>query len=163
MSRYVKNNALLIFADGSFLKGLGIGKKGEKIGEICFNTSLTGYQEILSDPSYCGQIINFTFPHIGNVGVNDDDLESLKPHAAGLIIREDITNPANFRSSDHLNNWLIKHNLTGICNVDTRSMTKFTKNQGAQNVAIIYQDNIENIDITAISNKLKQQKDLKRS
>ncbi len=161
MSRYIKNNALLIFSDGSSLKGTGIGKKGEKIGEICFNTSITGYQEILSDPSYCGQIINFTFPHIGNVGVNDSDLESFKPQASGLIIREDITNPANFRSSDHFNNWLLKHNLTGICNIDTRAITRFTRNKGAQNIAILYKDNISQADIDKIIIKLQKQKDLK--
>ena len=124
MSRYANKNAVLVFPDGSFIRGSGIGKKDEKIGEICFNTAITGYQEILSDPSYKGQIITFTFPHIGNVGTNESDIESLKPQASGLIIREDITNPANFRSTNHLNNWLIKNDLTGICNVDTRKITK---------------------------------------
>src|SRR3989338_8525403 len=88
-------NSVICFTDGSFFLGKAIGKIGEAIGEICFNTAITGYQEILTDPSYAGQIITFTFPHIGNVGVNEDDTESLEPVARGLIIREDITSPAN--------------------------------------------------------------------
>ncbi len=160
MSRYANKNAVLVFPDGSFIRGSGIGKKDEKIGEICFNTAITGYQEILSDPSYKGQIITFTFPHIGNVGTNESDIESLKPQASGLIIREDITNPANFRSTNHLNNWLIKNDLTGICNVDTRKITKIIKDFGAKNVAIIYSDNIDELDIKKVVEKLSKQQDL---
>lgn len=159
MSRFVKKNAILVFPNGLVLTGTGIGKKDEKIGEICFNTALTGYQEILSDPSYRGQIITFTFPHIGNIGINDHDIEALKPQASGLIIREDITSPANFRSVGHLNEWLIKNDLTGICNIDTRQITKIVRQQ-AQNVAIIYQDNIEEVDVSKVVEKLQKQKDL---
>lgn len=159
MSRYTKKNAILVFSNGLVLKGTGIGKKGEKFGEICFNTAITGYQEILSDPSYRGQIITFTFPHIGNIGTNNHDIEALVPQASGLIIREDITSPANFRAVSHLNEWLEKHNLTGICNIDTRQITKIVRQQ-AHNVAIIYQDNIDQIDINSVVEKLNQQKDL---
>ena len=117
-------NAVLIFPDGSIHSGYGIGNEGVAIGEICFNTSITGYQEILTDPSYAGQIINFTFPHIGNVGVNENDIESRSVQAKGLIIKEVITNPSNYRSQNHLNKWLQKNNLIGICGVDTRQITK---------------------------------------
>ena len=105
-------NAALIFPNGEIIYGFGIGIKGKAIGEICFNTAITGYQEILTDPSYSGQIINFTFPHIGNVGVNDADIEAISPKAQGLIIRENITSPANYRSQSHLNDWLIKNKIT---------------------------------------------------
>lgn len=161
MSRYIKKNAILVFRDGLVFQGTGIGKRGQKIAEICFNTSLTGYQEILSDPSYKGQIINFTFPHIGNVGINLDDIESLKPQVAGLVIHDNITNPANFRSTDNLNDWLIKHDLTGICGVDTRKITQIIRENGGQNVAIIYQDDINSINIDQIVESLKKSKDLK--
>ena len=138
INSHLKKDAALIFSDGSIFYGAGIGKKGQVFGEICFNTALTGYQEILTDPSYCGQIITFTFPHIGNVGVNDCDIESLTPKASGLITREPITNPANYRSNSHLNDWLIKNNLTGISCVDTRQITKITRQKGAKTVAIIF-------------------------
>jgi carbamoyl-phosphate synthase small subunit len=116
-------NAVLCLADGSYFFGRGVGKVGEAIGEICFNTSITGYQEILTDPSYAGQIITFTFPHVGNVGCNVDDNEAKKPFCSGLVIREDITLDSNFRSEISLNEWLKKQDLTGICGVDTRALT----------------------------------------
>jgi carbamoyl-phosphate synthase small subunit len=161
MSRYVKNNAILIFSDGTFFKGKGIGAKGEVIAEICFNTSLTGYQEILTDPSYKGQIVTFTFPHIGNVGTNDSDIESIIPQINGLIIREDITHSANYRSDNNLNDWLIKNNLTGICFIDTRNVVRLVKKQGPKNVAIIYADDVENVNIEEVLTKLNKSKDLK--
>ncbi len=130
--------AALIMADGKIFFGKGIGHHNTSIGEICFNTSLTGYQEILTDPSYAGQIVTFTFPHIGNIGVNEDDDESHAPVARGLIIREDITNPANFRSQEHLDKWLKGKKITGICGVDTRAITRYVRTNGAQNVAIYY-------------------------
>ncbi len=138
----LKKNAILVFPDGSHFYGYGIGKKATTTGEICFNTAITGYQEILTDPSYCGQIITFTFPHIGNVGVNLSDIESKTPKACGLIIREAITNPSSYRSQEHFNNWLVKNNLTGISGVDTRKITKLVRAYGAKTVAIIYQDEI---------------------
>lgn len=138
---YLKEkNAALVFADGTCFYGYGIGKKGATKGEICFNTSITGYQEILTDPSYCGQIINFTFPHIGNIGVNESDIEALSVKAAGLIIREPITNPSSYRAQTHLNDWLEKNNLSGISGVDTRQITKLIRKNGAKTVAIIYGD-----------------------
>ncbi|MDA0902355.1 MAG: glutamine-hydrolyzing carbamoyl-phosphate synthase small subunit, partial [Proteobacteria bacterium] len=164
MSKILDNssiNAALIFPDGEVLYGIGVGKKGETYGEICFNTAMTGYQETLSDPSYSGQIITFTFPHIGNVGVNENDIESVNPKAKGLIVREAITNPANYRSSNHLNGWLEKNNITGISGVDTRRITKDVRVKGAKTVAIIYNDDIANIDVNAVVKKLKETPDLK--
>ncbi len=138
-----KKNAVLVFPDGSHFYGIGIGKKAATQGEICFNTAITGYQEILTDPSYCGQIITFTFPHIGNVGVNLSDIESKKPKACGLIVREAITSDSNYRSQNNFNNWLIENELTGISGVDTRKITKLIRANGAKVVAIIYQDEID--------------------
>jgi carbamoyl-phosphate synthase small subunit len=149
-------NAALVFPDGTCFKGYGIGKKAITKGEICFNTAITGYQEILTDPSYSGQIINFTFPHIGNIGTNDSDIESITPKAAGLIIREPITNPSNYRAESHLNDWLIKHELTGICGLDTRQITKLIRTSGAKTVAIIFQDDISDALINQTIEEIKQ-------
>lgn len=154
-------NAILIFPDKKIFQGYGIGKKGMAIGEICFNTSITGYQEILTDPSYFGQIINFTFPHIGNVGVNNSDIEAQKPKASGLIIREKITNPSNYRAQNHFNSWLENNNLTGICGVDTRQITKLIRKNGAKNVAIIFEDEISDDLINKTVAKLNESQDLK--
>ncbi len=153
-------NAALIFPDGSCFYGYGIGKKATTTGEICFNTAITGYQEILTDPSYSGQIINFTFPHIGNIGTNSKDIESQNPRACGLIIREPITNPSNYRSESHLNEWLIKNNLTGICGIDTRKITKLIKLKGAKTVAIVYQDNIDDALIKKTVEQINKTPDL---
>lgn len=130
-------NACLILADGTVFWGKGIGAIGTAIGEICFNTAMTGYQEVLTDPSYAGQIITFTFPHIGNVGCNPEDIEAHKPHAAGLVLREDITQPSSFRSSQHLNDWLKQMGIAGICGIDTRALTRYIRDNGAQNAAIV--------------------------
>ena len=154
-------NAVLIFPDGSIHSGYGIGNEGVAIGEICFNTSITGYQEILTDPSYAGQIINFTFPHIGNVGVNENDIESRSVQAKGLIIKEVITNPSNYRSQNHLNKWLQKNNLIGICGVDTRQITKNIRINGAKTVAIIHAKQISQNDIDKTLIKIKEIEDLK--
>lgn len=132
-------NAIIAFSDGTYFLGTGIGKPSNKVvGEICFNTSMTGYQEILSDPSYCGQIITFTTPHIGNVGCNSNDMESNKAYCNGLVIRENITDPSSYRSECHLQEWLLRHGLTGICNVDTRAITTLLRNNGVKGVAIYY-------------------------
>ncbi len=120
-------NAALIFPDATCFYGYGIGKKGITTGEICFNTAITGYQEILTDPSYSGQIINFTFPHIGNIGTNSKDIEANLVRACGLVIREAITNPSNYRSQENLNSWLESHNITGISGIDTRKITKLIR------------------------------------
>ena len=131
--------AALALADGSLFRGHGIGAQGTAVGEICFNTSITGYQEILTDPSYAGQVITFTFPHIGNVGGNAADIESQTPAARGLILRADITNPSNWRSLEHLDEWLKRHGLIGISGVDTRRLTRLLRTKGAQSGALCHQ------------------------
>jgi carbamoyl-phosphate synthase small subunit len=130
--------AVLVLADGTVFKGFGIGATGETVGEVCFNTSMTGYQESLTDPSFAGQIITFTFPHIGNVGVNDEDLETTGTAANGLIIRADISEPANWRAAGTLNDWLIKQNLVGISDIDTRHLTRLIRDSGAPNGVIAH-------------------------
>ncbi|HYD17740.1 MAG TPA: glutamine-hydrolyzing carbamoyl-phosphate synthase small subunit [Patescibacteria group bacterium] len=130
--------AVLLLADGSVFWGKGVGAQGFSGGEVCFNTSMTGYQEIMTDPSYAGQVVTFTFPHIGNVGVNDADLETAAPFAKGVILRTDITDPASYRSEGHFNEWLVKHNVTGICGVDTRALTRLLRDKGAQNGLICH-------------------------
>jgi carbamoyl-phosphate synthase small subunit len=142
-------NAALLLADGTVFFGYGIGEAGTTSGELCFNTAMTGYQEILTDPSYAGQIITFTFPHIGNVGCNGEDIESsvvsressANPShdfkgANGLILREAITEPSSFRATSHLNDWMKKHGLRGISGIDTRALTRHIRTHGAQNCAI---------------------------
>ncbi len=125
------NTAILVLENKSVFKGIGLGHKGEATGEICFNTSLTGYQEIISDPSYAGQIINFTFPHIGNVGANNEDIESDKIWTRGVIFNSEITSPSNYRSLQSLDKWLKKNKIVGITGLDTRSLTNFIRDQGA--------------------------------
>ncbi len=154
-------NAALVFPDGSVFFGYGIGKKGVSKGEICFNTSITGYQEILTDPSYCGQIITFTFPHIGNIGVNENDIEAIDVKACGLVIREPITNPSSYRAQKHLNSWLEKNNLSGISGVDTRQITKLVRAKGAKTVAIIHDDKINQDLITKTVKEINETPDLK--
>jgi carbamoyl-phosphate synthase small subunit len=123
--------AVLVLEDGTILRGKGLGAFGQALGEVCFNTSTTGYQEILTDPSYAGQIITFTFPHIGNVGTNDEDIESGRPACRGLVLREDITRPANWRAKASLDHWLREHKLLGIAGVDTRRLASRIRDQGA--------------------------------
>ncbi|MDA0220960.1 MAG: glutamine-hydrolyzing carbamoyl-phosphate synthase small subunit [Proteobacteria bacterium] len=130
--------ASLVLADGSVFWGRGIGATGRTLGEICFNTAITGYQEILTDPSYAGQIITFTFPHIGNVGANGFDIESDVPAVRGLVLRADITQPSNFRAIAHLDQWLKSQNLIGIAGIDTRRMTRLIRDGGFQTAAICH-------------------------
>jgi carbamoyl-phosphate synthase small subunit len=144
--------AALVLADGTVYWGKGLGAEGDAVGELCFNTSITGYQEILTDPSYAGQIICFTFPHIGNVGANDEDLESKSPAARGLVIRTDITEPANWRASAHLNSWLRAQNLTGIAGVDTRRVTRRIRDLGAPHVVVAHSAS-GTFDIPALQEK----------
>ena len=125
------STGILVLEDGSFFKGRGFGFEGTTTGEVCFNTSITGYQEIISDPSYAGQIINFTFPHIGNVGTNNDDHESDKIWTRGVIFNSEISNPSNYRALKHLDNWLKKNKIVGITGLDTRSLTNFIRDKGA--------------------------------
>ncbi len=128
--------ACLLLADGRVFFGEAIGAKSFSMGEICFNTGMVGYQETLTDPSYAGQIITFTFPHIGNVGCNPDDIEARRVFASGLVLREPITQPSNYRSQENFNDWLIENNLIGISGVDTRALTRHIRRNGAQNAAI---------------------------
>ena len=123
--------AVIVLSDGSVFWGKGLGAQKEAVGEICFNTSITGYQEIMTDPSYAGQIITFTFPHIGNTGTNNEDIESITPAARGLIVREDITEPSSWRANKHFNEWLENHNLVGVCGIDTRALTRHIRDNGA--------------------------------
>ena len=125
------SSGVLVLENKTIFKGIGIGYPGTATGEVCFNTSLTGYQEIISDPSYAGQIINFTFPHIGNVGTNKEDHESDKIWTKGVIFNSEITNPSNYRSLANLDLWLKRNKVVGITGLDTRSLTNFIRDKGA--------------------------------
>jgi carbamoyl-phosphate synthase small subunit len=127
----IDSNAILVLQNGKFFKGMGLGYQGTATGEVCFNTSITGYQEIISDPSYAEQIINFTFPHIGNVGTNKEDNESDKIWTKGVIINAEITEPSNYRSLKHLDKWLKKNKIVGITGIDTRNLTNTIRDKGA--------------------------------
>jgi carbamoyl-phosphate synthase small subunit len=122
--------AVLVLADGTRFWGRGIGAAGTTVGEVCFNTSMTGYQEILTDPSYAGQIITFTFPHIGNVGANPEDVETVNTAARGLVLATDITLPANWRALQHFNEWLKSRELIGVAGIDTRRLTRRIRDVG---------------------------------
>ncbi|MGF7159843.1 carbamoyl-phosphate synthase small subunit [Rhodoligotrophos appendicifer] len=134
--------ALLVFADGMVVRGFGVGAEGSAVGEVCFNTAITGYQEILTDPSYAGQIIAFTFPHIGNVGTNDEDIETSNLAASsgirGCIMRTAITEPSNYRSGRHLDQWLKARGIIGISGIDTRALTALIRERGAANAVIAH-------------------------
>ncbi len=132
------NTGILVLENKRVFKGIGIGYQGEATGEVCFNTSLTGYQEIISDPSYAGQIINFTFPHIGNVGTNKEDFESDRIWTKGVILNSEITSPSNYRSFQHLDLWLKKNKIVGITGLDTRSLTNSIRDKGAPKGTIAY-------------------------
>ena len=134
--------AALVLADGTVAYGEGLGAAGEAVGEVCFNTAMTGYQEILTDPSYAGQIITFTFPHIGNVGVNGDDVEDASPAAAtaarGAILRAEVTSPSNYRARLDLSAWLRRRGVIGIAGIDTRALTAHIREQGMPHGVIAY-------------------------
>ncbi|KUR71835.1 carbamoyl phosphate synthase small subunit [Novosphingobium fuchskuhlense] len=141
---------VLVFADGSVAWGRGFGAAGKAVGEVCFNTAMTGYQEVLTDPSYAGQVVTFTFPHIGNVGTNPEDMESHDvPGAIGLVVREDVTDPANFRSTEPLQAWLAARGKIGLSGIDTRALTRRIRVSGAPN-AVIAHDPDGNFDIPAL-------------
>ncbi len=129
---------VLVLASGEILWGRGFGAEGEAVGEVCFHTAMTGYQEIMTDPSFAGQMICFTFPHIGNVGANPDDVEADEPHALGMIVREDVTEPSNFRSAERLDSWMKKHARIGLAGIDTRALTRRIRGQGAPNGVIAH-------------------------
>jgi carbamoyl-phosphate synthase small subunit len=131
--------AALALADGTVLFGQGIGAAGLAEGELCFNTAMTGYQEILTDPSYAGQIITFTFPHIGNVGTNPEDVEAIGCAARGLVLRAAVSEPSNWRAAQHLDLWLKRMGLIGIAGIDTRRLTRLLRTKGAQNVALCHE------------------------
>ncbi len=128
----------LVLADGTVLWGRGFGAETAQVGEICFNTGMTGYQETLTDPSYAGQVITFTFPHIGNVGTNAEDIESITPAARGLIVKQDVTEPANYRATKHLRDWLVGHGIPGLSGIDTRALTARIRDGGAPNGVICH-------------------------
>ena len=135
------HTGILVLENKKVFKGIGIGYQGEATGEVCFNTSLTGYQEIISDPSYAEQIINFTFPHIGNVGTNKEDYESDKIWTKAVIFNSEITSPSNYRSFLHLDAWLKKNKIVGITGLDTRSLTNFIRDKGAPKGTVAYLKN----------------------
>ncbi|MAM09249.1 MAG: carbamoyl phosphate synthase small subunit [Rhizobiaceae bacterium] len=148
-----KPTAVLVLADGTTIFGKGIGATGRVQAEVCFNTALTGYQEILTDPSYLGQIVTFTFPHIGNIGANGEDIEDLTPAArrgaVGTIFKADITQPSNYRSAGHLDAWLKARGIIGLCGIDTRALTAWIREHGAPN-AVIAHDPDGNFDLDAL-------------
>ena len=125
--------ACLVLGSGAVIWGRGFGAAGKRVGEVCFNTGMTGYQETLTDPSYAGQVIAFTFPHIGNVGANAEDVEAVTPAARGLVVKEDIGEPSNYRATRHLDDWLKSHGIPGISGVDTRALTVLIRDGGAPN------------------------------
>jgi carbamoyl-phosphate synthase small subunit len=129
---------VLVLADGHVAWGRGFGATGSAVGEVCFNTAMTGYQEVMTDPSYAGQIVTFTFPHIGNVGVNDEDLESLVDGAIGCVVREDVTAPSSFRARGNFPDWLAAKGKIGICGIDTRALTRRIRMTGAPNAVIAH-------------------------
>jgi carbamoyl-phosphate synthase small subunit len=130
--------AVLVLASGDVVWGRGFGAEGAAAGEVCFNTAMTGYQEVMTDPSYAGQIITFTFPHIGNVGTNPEDIEAINPHALGCIVREDVTAPSNFRSTGGFDAWMKAGGRIGISGVDTRALTRLVRERGAPNGVIAH-------------------------
>jgi len=135
--------ALLVLADGTVLEGHGFGATGHAVGEVCFNTAMTGYEEILTDPSYAGQIITFTFPHIGNVGTNEEDIETVNlaatPGARGVILRTTITAPSNYRATRHLDQWLKSRGIIGLSGLDTRALTALIREKGMPNAVIAHE------------------------
>jgi carbamoyl-phosphate synthase small subunit len=134
--------ALLVLADGTVIEGFGLGATGHAVGEVCFNTAMTGYEEILTDPSYAGQIITFTFPHIGNVGTNEEDIETISmaatPGARGVVLHTAITDPSNYRATRHLDQWLRSRGVIGLSGIDTRALTALIRQTGMPNAVIAH-------------------------
>jgi carbamoyl-phosphate synthase small subunit len=146
---------VLVLSDGHVVWGYGFGAAGEAVGEVCFNTSMTGYQEVMTDPSYAGQIVTFTFPHIGNVGVNEEDIESRVEGAVGCIVREDVTPASNFRAREEFGEWLADKGKIGLAGVDTRALTRRIRLLGAPN-AVIAHDPQGRFDIPALVKKAQE-------
>ncbi|MFC0241866.1 glutamine-hydrolyzing carbamoyl-phosphate synthase small subunit [Rhodopseudomonas telluris] len=154
-----KPTALLVLADGTVFEGFGLGAVGSAVGEVCFNTAMTGYEEILTDPSYAGQLITFTFPHIGNVGTNDEDIETVNmaatPGARGVILRDAITDPSNYRSSKHLDAWLKARGIIGLSGIDTRALTALIRSKGMPNAVIAHSPTGE-FDLHALKEEARE-------
>jgi carbamoyl-phosphate synthase small subunit len=148
-----RHTGLLLLADGTVLEGFGLGAEGHAVGEVCFNTAMTGYEEILTDPSYAGQIITFTFPHIGNVGTNEEDIETVNMAAStgvrGLVMQARITDPSNHRATRHFDQWLKARGIVGLCGIDTRALTALIRESGMPN-AVIAHDADGNFDVDAL-------------
>ncbi|GHC65967.1 glutamine-hydrolyzing carbamoyl-phosphate synthase small subunit [Limoniibacter endophyticus] len=153
-----KPTALLVLADGTVIEGKGLGATGEAVAEVCFNTALTGYQEILTDPSYAGQIVTFTFPHIGNVGANGEDLEDLHPAnragAVGAVFRAEVTDPSNYRAANDLDSWLKRRGVIALTGIDTRALTALIREKGAPNAVIAHAPDGK-FDVEALKTKAK--------
>jgi carbamoyl-phosphate synthase small subunit len=153
-----KATALLVLADGTVLEGYGFGATGMAVGEVCFNTAMTGYQEILTDPSYAGQLITFTFPHIGNVGTNDEDIETVNmaatPGARGVILQGAITDPSNYRATRNLDHWLRARGIIGLSGIDTRALTALIREKGMPN-AVIAHDASGKFDVAALKKEAR--------
>jgi carbamoyl-phosphate synthase small subunit len=151
--------AVLVLADGTVLEGIGLGATGHAVGEVCFNTAMTGYEEILTDPSYAGQIITFTFPHIGNVGTNDEDIETVNlaatPGARGVILRTQITAPSNYRATRHLDLWLKRRGIIGLSGIDTRALTARIRRDGMPNAVIAHEPDGE-FDLRALADDARR-------
>ena len=150
------NSAILLLADGRIFEGKSFGSQGETTGEVCFNTGMTGYQEILTDPSYCMQIVTMTSPHIGNYGINEEDIESENIQVAGFVIKEETMTPSNWRSTQSLGEYLKKNKIVGIKEIDTRSLTRHIRDKGAMNGIISSND----LDIQSLDKKLKKFPDM---
>jgi carbamoyl-phosphate synthase small subunit len=151
--------ALLVLADGTVLEGSGFGATGHSVGEVCFNTAMTGYEEILTDPSYAGQIITFTFPHIGNVGTNEEDIETVNmaatPGARGVVLHTSITAPSNYRATRHLDQWLKSRGVIGLSGIDTRALTGLIRLKGMPNAVIAHEPS-GRFDLSALKREARE-------
>lgn len=157
--RTLSYTGVLVLGSGEIIQGHGVGAVGEAVGEVCFNTAMTGYQEILTDPSYAGQILTFTFPHIGNVGANDEDIETVdldqSAGAVGAIFGAPVTEPSNFRSQIKLTDWLVKHDIIALSGIDTRALTTLIREKGMQNAVIAHSPQGK-FDFEALRDKAKK-------
>ena len=155
-----KASALLVLADGTVFEGCGLGATGRAAGEVCFNTAMTGYEEILTDPSYAGQIITFTFPHIGNVGTNEDDIETVNmaatPGARGVVLHTAITQPSNYRATRHLEQWLKARGIIGLAGIDTRALTSRIRVKGMPNAVIAHEPPSGKFDLDALKREARE-------
>jgi carbamoyl-phosphate synthase small subunit len=143
---------VIVFADGRTIWGRGFGAEGEAVGELCFNTAMTGYQEVMTDPSYARQVIAFTFPHIGNVGANDEDIEAADAHALGCLVREVVTEPSNYRANSGFAEWMRKYDRIGIAGVDTRALTHLVRREGPPTIAFAHRADGQ-FDLEALQRK----------